>query len=143
MASAEQLKVTHSVDDRVRGVEGQVQDARDDVQAVGNKVQDVEDRVQGIDNNVRVVDDKLDQVNRRSSLKTLIIIPPAQTTSKGTSLKTVFYDGFRPQIHPPTIILHAKPITRAQLNGSSREVYSTTGNRLDPSYGYMENVRCS
>ena len=61
MASAEQLKVTHSVDDRVRGVEGQVQD-------VGNKVQDVEDKVQGIDTNVRGLDDKLDQANRSSSL---------------------------------------------------------------------------
>jgi hypothetical protein len=61
MAAAEQLKVTHSVDNRVRGVEGQVQD-------VGNKVQDVEDRVQGIDSNVRGVDDKLDQANRSSSL---------------------------------------------------------------------------
>ena len=61
MASAEQLKMTHSVDgkvtgvdDRVRGVEGQVQDVRGDVQDVGDKVQDV--------------DDKLDQVNRSSSL---------------------------------------------------------------------------
>jgi methyl-accepting chemotaxis protein len=68
MASAEQLRMTHSVDERVRGVEGQVQDVRDDVQDVGNKVQDVEDRVQGIDSNVRSVDDKLDQANRSSSL---------------------------------------------------------------------------
>jgi hypothetical protein len=41
MASAEQLKMTHSVDDRVRGVGGQVQDVRDDVQDVGDKVQEV------------------------------------------------------------------------------------------------------
>jgi hypothetical protein len=61
MASAEQLKMTHSVDgkvmgvdDRVRGVEGQVQDVRGDVQDVGDKVQGV--------------DDKLDQANRSSSL---------------------------------------------------------------------------
>jgi hypothetical protein len=76
MASAEQLKMTHSVDDRVRGVGGQVhdvrvdvQDARDDLRDVGNMVQDVDDRVQGIDSNVRGVDDKLDQANRSSSLK--------------------------------------------------------------------------
>jgi hypothetical protein len=60
MASAEQLKMTHGVDDRVRGVEGQVQD-------VGNKVQGVDDRVQdigsNISNKVQGVDDKLDQVN--------------------------------------------------------------------------------
>ena len=68
MASAEQLKATHSVGDRVRGVEGQVQDVRGDVQDVGDKIEDVGDRVQGIDSNVRCVDDKLDQVNRSSSL---------------------------------------------------------------------------
>ena len=61
MASAEQLKVTHSIDDRVRGVEGLVQ-------GVGNMVQDVDDRAQGIDSNVRGVDDKLDQANCSSSL---------------------------------------------------------------------------
>ena len=64
MASAELLKMTQSVgdkvigvDDRVKGVEGKMQDVRDDVQDVGDKVQDVDDRVQG-------VDDKLDQANR-------------------------------------------------------------------------------
>jgi hypothetical protein len=36
MASAELLKVTHGVIDRVRGVDGKVEDVRDDV---GNKVQ--------------------------------------------------------------------------------------------------------
>jgi methyl-accepting chemotaxis protein len=77
MASAEQLKMTHSVegkvtgvDDRVRGVEGQVEGVRGDVQDVG-------DRVQGIDSNVRAVDDKLDQVNRSLSFQSLIVIPRA------------------------------------------------------------------
>jgi hypothetical protein len=67
MASAEQLKMTHSVDrkvigvdDRVKGVEGQVQGVRGDVQDVRVDVQDVGSRVQG-------VDDKLDQANRSLS----------------------------------------------------------------------------
>jgi len=97
IASAEQLKMAHSIDgkvtsvhDRVKGVEGQVQDVRgdvhdvlgnvqgvrDDVQDVrhdvrdvGNKVQDIEDRVQGIGSIiVRGIDDKLDQANRSFSL---------------------------------------------------------------------------
>ena len=68
MASAEQLKMTHGVNDRVRGVGGQVQDLRDGVQDVGDKVQDVEDTVQGIDSNVRGVGHKLNQANRSSSL---------------------------------------------------------------------------
>jgi uncharacterized protein YoxC len=93
MASAELLKITHSVDgkvmvvdDRVKGVEGKVQDVRSDVHDVGDKVQYVEERVQDvrsdvqdvdqrvqsiggdISSRVQGVDDKLDQVNRSSSL---------------------------------------------------------------------------
>jgi methyl-accepting chemotaxis protein len=75
MASAELLKATQSVDDkvmgvgdRVKGVEGKMQGIHDGVQGVGNKVQDVDDRVQDIgkDISIRVegVDGKLDQANR-------------------------------------------------------------------------------
>ena len=75
MASAELLKMTQSVDDkvmgvddRVKGVEGKMQVVHDDVQGVGNKVQDVDDRVQDIGKDistrVQCVDDKLDQANR-------------------------------------------------------------------------------
>ena len=49
MASAELLKMTHSVDSKVMGVndrfecvEGKMQDVHDDVQVIGNKVQDVD-----------------------------------------------------------------------------------------------------
>jgi seryl-tRNA synthetase len=164
MASAEQLKMTHStdgkvtgVDDRVRSVEGQVegvrgdmqdvrvdvQDVRSNVRDVGNKVQDVDDRVQGIDNNIRGVDDKLDQASSSLSFQTLIVIPRAHTASQGTSSEITFYDGFRPQIHPLIITLHAKLITTAQLSGFSKEVYSISGNLLAPSCGYTENVRYS
>ena len=64
MASAEQLKMTHSVDgkvtgvdDRVRGVEEKIQDVRGDVHDVGDKVLNVDDRVQDIE-------DRLDRANR-------------------------------------------------------------------------------
>ena len=136
MASAEQLKMTHSIDgkvmgvnDRVRGVEGQVQGVRGDVQDIRG--------------DVRGVDDKLDQANRSLSFQTMIISPRAQTASQGTSSEIVSYDGFLHQIHPQIITLHAKPITTVQLNGFPKEVYSITGNLLAPSYGYTENVRFS
>ncbi len=41
MASAEQLKMTHGVGDRVRGMEGQVQEVRDDVRDVDIKLDHV------------------------------------------------------------------------------------------------------
>jgi uncharacterized protein YoxC len=166
MASAELLKMTQSVDgkvmgvhDDVRGVRGDMQDVRDDVQGVrddvqdvrgdmqgvGNKVQDVDDRVQDIgkDISIRVqgVDDKLDQANRSLFLLHLLIIPTPQTTSQGTSSETTFYDGYRPQIHPPTITSRPKLIITVQLNGFSEAVYSVSGNQPAPSCGYTENVR--
>ena len=56
IASAEQLRLTHDVGDRVGGVEGQVQNVRDGVQDVRGDIQDVGNKVQG-------VDDKLNRVN--------------------------------------------------------------------------------
>jgi len=76
MASAEQLKMIHGVDvkvrgvgDRVRGVESQVQDVRGDVRDVGNKIQDVGE---DISSRVQGVDVKLDHVNRSLSLQSLL-----------------------------------------------------------------------
>jgi methyl-accepting chemotaxis protein len=79
MASAELLKMTHSVDgkvmgvdDRVKNVEGKVEDVHGDVHDVVNKVQDIDHRVQSIGSNissrVQGVDDKSDQANRSLSL---------------------------------------------------------------------------
>jgi archaellum component FlaC len=95
MASAELLKMARIVDDRVKDVDGKVQD-------VGNEVRAVDDRVQGIGNDVketgsdikglcsdvkdmsgevRGFDDKLDQVNRSSSFYFLLVVPRAKTAS--------------------------------------------------------------
>ena len=90
-----------------------------------------------------VVDGKLDQAQANRLSLNLVAILRAQTTSQGTNSKTVFYDGFRRQIRPQIITLHAKPITTTQLNGFFKEVYSTSGNRLVLSCGYTENVRYS
>jgi len=151
MASAEQLKMTHSVDvkvmgvdDRVRGVEGQVEDVCGEVRDVGDKVHNevrgVGDKVQNVDDRVQGVDDKLDQANRSLSLQTLIIIPRAQTSSQATNSEITFFDGSRPQIRPPIITSHAKLITMVRLSGFFKEVYSINGNPLVPSCGCMENV---
>jgi len=59
MASAEQLKIAHSVEAKVVGVDKRVQAVGDDV---GKKVEDVDNRVQ-------VIDGKLDDTNRSSSCR--------------------------------------------------------------------------
>ena len=49
VASAELLKVTHSVDDKVTVVDDRVKGVEDKVQDVYSEVQDVGDKVQGVD----------------------------------------------------------------------------------------------
>jgi hypothetical protein len=75
MASAELLKMAHSVDgkvtgvdDRVKGVEGTMKDVRGDVHDVHVDVRDVRDIGKDISINVQGVDDKLHQANRSSFL---------------------------------------------------------------------------
>jgi uncharacterized protein YoxC len=76
MASAELLKMTHSVDgkvmgvnDRVKGVEGKMQDVRDDVQGVDNKVQDVRGDVRDVGDKVQDVDDRVQDIGKDISIK--------------------------------------------------------------------------
>ena len=64
MASAEQLRMTHNIDDRVRGVGGRVQEVRVDVQEVRVDVQDARGELRDVGNMVQDVDDKFDQANR-------------------------------------------------------------------------------
>jgi uncharacterized protein YoxC len=108
MASAEQLKMTHSigvkvmgVHDRVMEVEGKVenlldgmQDVRGDMRDVGNKVQHVEDRVQDvgedISSSVQGVDDKLDHVNRSLSLQPLLLHSKGSDLTTGNQLRDSF-----------------------------------------------------
>ena len=61
MASAEQLRIAHSIEGKVMGVDDRVQDVGGDVQDVAKKVEDAYDEVQ-------VVSRKLDDTSRSSSL---------------------------------------------------------------------------
>ena len=154
MASAELLRITHSVEGRVIGVEAKVEDIGGDVQNVDKRVHVVDDRVQGVDekiqgidvkvkdvgNGIQDIDSKLDDTRRSSPL--LFIISSAQASLQGTYSVVVFYSGFRLQIHAPTITLHPMPITTAQLNGFLMAVFLKNGNLLVPSCGFTENV-CS
>ena len=136
IATAELLKVSHSVEVTVQDVRGDVQDVRSDVQDARGDMQHVGNQVQG-------VDDKLDQVNRSLSLYHLFIVPSAQTSSQEITSGIAFYDGFRPQIHQSTITLRARLITTVQLNGFFKAAYLINGNPLTPFCGYTESVSYS
>ena len=55
MAAAQNLKATHTVDERVKGVV-------DAVEAIDNKVADVDDRVAGVSGQVAGVDDRVNEI---------------------------------------------------------------------------------
>jgi hypothetical protein len=59
MATAQVLRVTHTIDDRVRVVEDRVLDVDDRVAGIGDRVAGVDDRVVSVDDKVKAVDDKI------------------------------------------------------------------------------------
>jgi len=158
MASAEQLRIAHSVEGKVIGVGERVQGVGDEVQDVGKKVEDVNDKVQGVDDKVQGIDEgmkdvedqlqavdrKLDDTNRSSSPIAHAPIPNSERSdlSQGTCSATIFYDGFRLPIHPSIITSHPRLITMVHLSGSFKAVFSTNGSPLLRFYGCTENV-CS
>ena len=58
MAAAQNLKATHIVDERVKGV-------ADMVEAIENKVADIDDQVAGVGDQLDVVDDRVASVNEK------------------------------------------------------------------------------
>ncbi|KAH9013202.1 hypothetical protein EDB85DRAFT_2296384 [Lactarius pseudohatsudake] len=65
MATAEVLRLTHSVGDKVKGVGSQVEGVSKGVQDVDEKVEGVDERVQGVDERVQGVDDRVHGVSER------------------------------------------------------------------------------
>ncbi|KAF8496139.1 hypothetical protein F5888DRAFT_1835168 [Russula emetica] len=116
------------------GVEGKMQDVRDDVQDVrgdvrdvGDKVQDVDDRVQLVQDigkdisiGVQGVDDKLDQANRNQLRDNLLQwLSPRDPSTNHNIASKAHHNG--------------------TLNGSFEAVYSVDGNQPAPSCGYTES----
>jgi hypothetical protein len=65
MATAQVLKATHTVDDRVRGVQDTVLDVDNRVAGVDDRVAGVDGRVAEVDNKVAGVDDRVVGVGNR------------------------------------------------------------------------------
>ena len=65
MAIAENLKATHTVDERVRGVANTVEAIDNRVAGVDSRVAGVDDRIAGVDDRVAGVDDRVAGVDDR------------------------------------------------------------------------------
>lgn len=97
MATAEVLKVTHAVeervkgvaehvlgvDDRVAGLDQRVADVNNNVASVGERIVNVDNRVAGVDDKVANVDDRVANVDNRVRAvdkKVAVVIDGTQTT---------------------------------------------------------------
>jgi archaellum component FlaC len=82
MATAQILKITNTVDDRVKGVAERVLGVDDRVANVGDRVKDVDDKVASVDNTVKGVDGKVASIDGRLKAvddKVAVVVDGMQT----------------------------------------------------------------
>ena len=68
MALSEVLRVTHSVRDEVKVVDGRVERVEDKVENIGDKVEEIDDKVQRVDEKVQVVIDGARSLSSQSPI---------------------------------------------------------------------------
>ena len=116
MAVAQNLKATHNVEERVRGV--------------ANAVVDVDNRVAGVNMVVEQTANDVDQIKRSSSLDLYKCWLLDLTHSvQGNNYERIFTNGSPHRTHQRTITSHAVLITRKLQIGFSRAECSKNGSQ--------------
>jgi len=118
MAAAENLKATHTVDERVKGV-------ADVVEVIDNKVADVDDRVKEI-------------AGLLSNLTVLTML--SYSSLQGTNYGKALTNGSPHQTPRRTTISHVVLITRKLQPGFFKAGSIRSGRQLARFFGSMENV---
>jgi len=146
MAAAQNLKATHTVDERVKGVadtveaiENKVADIDDQVDVVNDRVASVNEKVVTIDDKVKGIAGDVDEMRRSSSkltLLTMLSYSSCQATNYGKALTNG-----SPHLTPrPTTISHVVLITRKLQHGFFKAGFIRSGRQLARFFGFMENV---
>ena len=139
MAAAQNLKATHTVDGRVKGVV-------DTVKAIHNNVVDVDDRVAGVNEKVVTIDDRVKEIaGDVDEIRCMLSIPPVQTilsysSFQGTNYGTALTNGSAHRTPRRITISHVVLITRKLQRGSFKVGYIGSGRQLAHFFGCMENV---
>jgi hypothetical protein len=134
MAAAQNLKVTHTVDDRVKGVAGTVA-------AIDNRVAGVDDRVAGVGDQVQQSANDIDELKR-------LLLPNFISIDQGALRPILSGNQLREGIHRwlshrtprRTITLLVILITRKQRPGFFKAAFSRSGSQQDRFFGSTENV---
>ena len=157
MAMAQVLRVTHTIEERVRGVadtllgvddrgariEDGVTNVDERVAGVDDRVAGVDDRVAGVGSRVAGVDNKVDQVQSSSSPSIINAICEALSSFQEINYRRVFTDGYPHQTHLRIITSHAVPTTKEQRPGSLKEAFSKNGCPRVRFFGFTVNVHPS
>jgi hypothetical protein len=147
MATAENLKATHAVDEKVKGVADTVATIDKRMASVDDRVAGVHDRVAGVDERVAGVDDQVqrtanvvDEVKRlsflTSSAPTIEPYAPFQRTNCGRTLKS----GSPHRTRRQTTTSHVALITRKPQPGFFEAASFRSGSQQDLFFGSTENV---
>jgi archaellum component FlaC len=134
MAAAENLKATHAVDERVRGV-------ADTVAVIDNRVAGVDDRVAGVDKRVAGVDDQVqrtandvEEMKRWSSLNLISIDYGTLPIHSGNQLRESIYKWLSPPDpstnHNIACSTHLKKTASWFFQGSIFQEWKSTGSLL-------------
>src|SRR6267154_463073 len=129
MAAAQNLKATHTVDERVKGVV-------DTVEAIDNKVADVDDRVAGVSDQVAGVDDRVagvsDQVtgvdDRVASVKEKVVTVDDRVKEIASDVDEIRRLSFNPTSADNVVllILQGTNYRKALTNGSPHQTPQRT-----------------
>jgi heat shock protein HspQ len=128
MAAAQNLKVTHAVDERVKGVAG--------------TVVAIDNRVAGVDDRVRQTASDVDEMKRLPFRTLLLLTTEPHTSFQGTYCRRAFTIGSPHRTLRRTTTSHMVLITRKQRPGFFKATSFRTGSQQGPFFGSTENV-CS
>ena len=146
MGTAQNLKVTHSVDKGVREVVDTVVAIDDRVARVDDRVVAVNDRVSSVDNTVKGVDDRVKEIAsdvdeiRRLSFNPTSADNVVLLILQGTNYGKALTNGSPHQTPQRTTISHVVLITRKLPRGSFKAGSIRSGRPLARFSGSMENV---
>jgi hypothetical protein len=156
MAAAQNLKVTHAIDERVKGVadtvvaidnrvagvDDRVAGVGDQVAGVGDQVASVGDQVAGVDDRVQQSANGIDELKRLSSPN--LVSPDYGTlrSFQGTNYGRAFTNGSRHLTPRQTTTSHVVPSTRKQQLGFFKAASFRSGSQRLRFSGSTENV-CS
>ena len=116
MASAELLKIAHSVEGKVTGVDERVKSVDERVKNVSSDVQGVDKKVQGVSEKVQGVDDKLEQVNRSSFSNLFVHHSESSDVFTGTQLR----DSLLRWLSPPDPSINHNVARKVHHDGTSQ-----------------------